>query len=165
MKQFAALEKGGRMGILMGDIKTKGKLYSMLFEIAKPGTVEQVVIKQQHNCVSDRTSYSGSFIPTAHEYFLILRKDMPYVLDFQIARNVKLDIRDSQSVTWKDVVLAALEQLDGNVSLEQIYAEIDGHKKAQANTHWKDKVRQVLQQLQKAGITENTARGMWAMAA
>lgn len=162
LKQFAALENGGRMGILMGDIKSKGKLYSMLFEIAKPGTVEQVVIKTQHNCVSDRTSYSGSFIPTAHEYFLILRKDSPYVLDFQIARNVKMDIRDSECVTWKDVVFATLENLKGTASLSQIYSEIDGHKKCMSNPHWKEKVRQVLQSYD---IFTSNERGYWALAA
>lgn len=165
MKQFAAMEKGGRMGILMGDIKSKGKLYSMLFEIAKPGTVEQVVIKQQHNCVSDKTTYSGSFIPTMHEYLLILRKDNPYILDFQMARNVKLDIRDSESVTWKDVVVATMRHLNGNVSLAQIYAEIEGYKRTQSNPHWKDKVRQVLQQLQQTGKVVNVSRGVWAIAA
>lgn len=165
MKQFAALEKGGHMGILMGDIKSKGKLYSMLFEIAKPGTVEQVVIKAQHNCVSDRTTYSGKFIPTKHEYLLILRKDLPYVLDFQMVQTVALDIRDSESATWKDVVVAAMQQLNKEVTLSQIYHEIEGHKKTETNEHWRDKVRQVLQQLQTAGITVNKARGVWAMVA
>ena len=28
MKQYAALERGGRIAVLMGDIKKKGKLYS-----------------------------------------------------------------------------------------------------------------------------------------
>lgn len=165
MKQFAALEKGGRMGILMGDIKTKGKLYSMLFEIAKPGTIEQVIIKQQHNCFSDRFTYFGNFIPTAHEYFLILRKVMSYTLDFMMAKKVKLDIRDSESATWKDIVISVLEQLNGTASLEQIYAEVKGFKKTITNPHWKDKIRQVLQELQKKGITKNPSRGMWALAA
>lgn len=40
MKQFCALEKGGRMAVLVGDIKKKGKLLSMLFELTKPGTLE-----------------------------------------------------------------------------------------------------------------------------
>lgn len=166
MKQYAAMEKGGRMGILMGDIKTKGKLYSMLFSIVKPGTVEQVVIKEQNNCWSDKQTYSGTFIPTEHEYLLILRKDMPYILDFQMSKNVKLDIRDSLSVTWKDVVIAAMEQLNSsNVTLEQLYNEIEGHKKAENNAHWKDKVRQVLQQLRDIGIATNSSRGTWAMVA
>ncbi|MDR1704716.1 MAG: hypothetical protein LBS19_08530 [Clostridiales bacterium] len=49
MKQFCALEKGGRMAVLVGDIKKRGKLYSMIFELAKPGTLENVIIKAQHN--------------------------------------------------------------------------------------------------------------------
>lgn len=62
MKQFSALENGGRMAVLMGDIKKKGRLYSMLAEIVKPGTLENIIIKAQHNCFSDRTQYSGKFI-------------------------------------------------------------------------------------------------------
>lgn len=72
MKQFCALERGGRMAVLMGDIKRKGKLYSMLAEIVKPGTLEQIIIKMQHNCVSSRTAYSGRFIPIEHEVRLVL---------------------------------------------------------------------------------------------
>lgn len=66
MKQFSALEKGGRMAVLMGDIKKKGKLYSMIAEIVKPGTMENIIIKAQHNCFSDNTQYSGTFIPILH---------------------------------------------------------------------------------------------------
>lgn len=68
MKQFCALEKGGRMAVLMGDIKKRGKLYSMLAEIIKPGTLENIIIKAQHNCFSDQIQYSGKFIPILHEY-------------------------------------------------------------------------------------------------
>ena len=161
LKQFAAMEKGGRMGILMGDIKTKGKLYSMLFEIAKPGTVEQVVIKQQHNCVSDRTTYSGTFIPTAHEYFLILRKDLPYVLDFQMAKNICMDIRDSESATWKDVVLAVLSSLNRPCKPIDVAREMKGHKKAEMNNNVDAKIRQTLQVLLKTGLVRTTGDGFY----
>lgn len=36
IKQFSALEKGGHMAILVGDIKKKRKLYSMILEMSKP---------------------------------------------------------------------------------------------------------------------------------
>lgn len=48
-----------------------------------------------------------------------------------------MDIRDSQSATWKDVVYAVLRQLGTSVSLDKIYEEIEPHKKAQGNPHWK----------------------------
>ena len=34
MKQFTALEKGGRMAVLMGDIKRKGKLYPIFCKLS-----------------------------------------------------------------------------------------------------------------------------------
>lgn len=67
MKQFCALEQGGRMAVLVGDIKKKGRLFSMLFELTKPGVLENVIIKAQHNCMSDQRVYSGKFIPIVHE--------------------------------------------------------------------------------------------------
>ena len=79
MKQYSALQKGGRMAVLMGDIKKEGKLYSMISEIIKPGTLENIIIKAQHNCFSDNISYSGHFIPILHEYVMIVRKDNPLI--------------------------------------------------------------------------------------
>ena len=35
IKQYASLEKGGRIAVLMGDMKRKGRLYSMLVDIVK----------------------------------------------------------------------------------------------------------------------------------
>ena len=94
MKQFSSLEKGGRMAVLMGDIKKKGKLYSMLSEIIKPGTLENIIIKAQHNCFSDNTTYSGSFIPILHEYVMIVRKDKSLIIPVVAAKQFVTDMRD-----------------------------------------------------------------------
>ena len=48
-KQYASLKVGGRMAILMADIKKNKRLYSMLLDMNKLGTVEQIVIKEQFN--------------------------------------------------------------------------------------------------------------------
>lgn len=45
---------------------------------------------------------------------------------------------------------------------QDIYAEIEGHKKCNLNPHWKDKVRQVLQTY---NIFQSPERGFWKMAA
>ena len=110
MKQFSALENGGRMAVLMGDIKKKGRLYSMLAEIVKPGTLENIIIKAQHNCFSDRTQYSGKFIPILHEYVMIVRKDSPVLIPILMTQSSTVDIRDMPGATWRDVVAAVLEQ-------------------------------------------------------
>ena len=161
MKQFASLEKGGRMAVLMGDIKKRGKLYSMLAEIIKPGTLENIIIKAQHNCFSDNTQYSGSFIPILHEYVMIVRKDTPLLVPVIVAKEIRADIRDMAGATWRDVVAAVLEDCTEAVTLTYIYEQIEPHKKAQNNKHWREKIRQTLQ------INPNhfhhTDRGMWVL--
>lgn len=162
-KQFTSLEKGGRMAILMADIKKQGKLYSMLLDMNKLGTLEQIVIKEQINCMSDKKMYSNSnFIRIAHEYCLILRKDFPLMLDFSITKKGTMDLRDCINITWKDLVANVLEQLGGKSNLNTIYKNLDGFKKTKNNNHWKAKIRQTLQINSK--IFKNVDRGIWCLA-
>lgn len=161
MKQFTALEKGGRMAVLMGDIKKRGKLYSMLAEIAKPGTLENIIIKAQHNCFSDKTRYSGKFIPILHEYVMIVRKDSPILVPVMLTKKEVQDIRDMANATWRDVVASVLEQYRGAVSLNSIYEQIESHEKAKSNQWWKEKVRQTLQRNPK--YFQHDGRGMWSL--
>jgi hypothetical protein len=161
MKQFASLEKGGRMAVLMGDIKKRGKLYSMLSEIIKPGTLENIIIKAQHNCFSDNTQYSGSFIPNLHEYVMIVRKDTPLLVPVIVAKEIKADIRDMAGATWRDVVAAVLEECTEAVTLTYLYEQIESHKKAKNNKHWREKIRQTLQI--NPNYFHHTDRGMWVL--
>ena len=161
MKQFASLEKGGRMAVLMGDIKKRGKLYSMLAEIIKPGTLENIIIKAQHNCFSDNTQYSGSFIPILHEYVMIVRKDTPLLVPVIVAKEINADIRDMAGATWRDVVAAVLEECTEAVTLTYLYEQIEPHKKAQNNKHWREKIRQTLQI--NPYHFHHTDRGMWVL--
>jgi len=161
MKQFTALENGGRMAVLMGDIKKKGKLYSMLSEIIKPGTLENIIIKAQHNCFSDNIQYSGNFIPILHEYVMIVRKDSPLIVPIIVTKNITSDIRDMAGATWRDIVAAVLEECQGPVSLSFLYEKIEPHRRAQSQKYWKEKVRQTLQ------INPNyfysSERGQWSL--
>lgn len=158
-KQFASLEKGGRMFVLMGDIKKKGKLYSMLCDIAKPGTLEQIIIKAQHNCVSYNRSYNGRFVPIVHEYLMVIRKDSSMIYRIGMNQYYEFDMRNSKSATWRDVLAAVLED-SGELSLSDIYAKIEGHKKCKSNPHWKDKIRQTLQEYNNF---TSTRRGVWCI--
>lgn len=145
MKQFAALEKGGRMFTLMGDIKKKGVLYSMLCDIAKPGTLEQVVIKAQHNCWSDRQTYSNhNFVPIVHEYLLVTRKDEGLVIPVAWGSHSILDLTKSRSASWRDSVYAFLEK-NGECSLEELYSAFKDSPKTKSNPNWQAKIRQTVQ--------------------
>lgn len=163
MKLFSGLEKGGRLAVLMGDIKKRGKLYSQLCDIVKPGSLEQIVIKAQHNCFSDNTVYSNrNFIPIAHEYLLIVRKDSSLIIPYSITETRKTDIRDIKCSSWRDVVREVLEDIGRKATLTEIYEAIEPHKKAKRNPHWKEKVRQTLQ-INRDFVS--TQRGIWGLAA
>ncbi|HBG2405010.1 TPA: DNA modification methylase [Clostridioides difficile] len=160
-KQFNTLEKGGRIAILMADAKKNKKLYSMLLDINKIGTTEQIIIKQQNNCMSDNKIYSNNnFIRISHEYILVLRKDNPLIIPFSIVKSDYFDIRNSLKITWKDLVANVLESLDKKAYLNEIYAKIEGHKKCNSNKNWKEKIRQTLQ---KNKIFHRIDRGLWSL--
>lgn len=161
MKQFCALEQGGRMAVLVGDIKKKGKLFSMLFELTKPGVLENVIIKAQHNCMSDQRVYSGRFIPIVHEYVLLVRKDAPLAVPLLMTYRVQSDIRDMPGPTWRDIVAGVLETCRGSASLEEIYRQVEPHKRAQSQQWWKEKVRQTLQI--NPQTFEHMGRGVWRL--
>ena len=161
-KQFSSLKVGGRIVILMADVKKNHKLYSMLLDMNKFGTLEQIVIKEQINCVSDSKKYSNeNFIRIAHEYALVLRKDEPLILDYMIPKFGAMDLRDSLNITWKDLVASMLENLGGNASLKTLYNCLEGYKKTNNNPNWKAKIRQVLQIYPNLFI--NVDKGKWKL--
>jgi hypothetical protein len=145
-KLITALRKNGRLAILVGDIKKKGKLYSMLKSMDWYGTPENVIPKFQHGAMSFKKNYGNSkFIPTTCEYLLILKREDCYMLPILTFRGFNFDLRKGTKITWRDVVHAAMEKYGGKASLEDLYKEIEGHAKTKANEHWKEKVRQTLQ--------------------
>lgn len=159
IKQFASLETGGHMAVLMGDLKKQGKLYSMLLEIAKQGIIENIVIKVQHNCMSNKNQYANeNFIRIQHEYVLLLKKAEDLIYPVQFAVNRIADIRNLESVTWKDVIADIIEKAGGKIELHNIYQQVSGYKKAEKNNHVKEKVRQTLYAYRKIFFFEN---GLW----
>lgn len=147
MKYYASMESGSRMSILMGDIRRNG-FHSMLTDIVKAGELEQIIIKAQHNCVSNgRTYQNRNFVPIVHEYIMVLKKIAPYIIDFKLPQKYELDIRDSKTATWKDVVYAVLKKIGREATLEEIYKEVKDYAKCKTdnNNFWQAKIRQTLQ--------------------
>lgn len=162
IKQFESLRAGGHLAVLMGDIKKRGKLYSMLLDICKPGKLVNIVIKMQHNCFSDRTLYANSnFIRLVHEYVLIVEKEKGTIYDLKFTRNYRPDMRDEKKSTWKDVLMGILESWNVPVPLEKIYKAVEGHKKAEQNKFYKEKIRQTLYLNSK--IFCRTENGYWKL--
>lgn len=162
MKYYAAMAPGSKMAVLMGDVRRKGVYHSMFNDIVMPGTVLQTYVKMQNNCVSDGRTYGNRFTPINHEMMYVIEKALnAYFIQYNYRKEQETDVRDAKASTWKDVVYAVMHKLHKNATLEEIYREVDGHKKCQNNPHWKEKVRQVLQ----SGPFVSIQRGVWAMAA
>ena len=161
MKFYSAMSKGSYMSVLMGDVR-RGGFHSMFTDIVKPGEMQQVIIKAQHNCVSDGRSYSNrNFVPIVHEYIMVLKKASDLFVDFMLPTKHELDMRDSKSATWTDVVYAVLNSLGGKATLSDIYARVDGHKKCSTNNNWQAKVRQTLQM---HNCFSRVSEGVWSIA-
>lgn len=160
MKYYAAMAPGAKMAVLMGDVRRKGIYRSMFTDIVIPGRLLQTYVKVQNNCVSDRRSYGSVFTPITHEMMYVTEKEKPYMVSYSCRSVVSLDIRDSEAATWKDVVFAVMNRLR-TAPLSDIYGQIEGHKKTRTNPHWKEKVRQVLQE---NAVFESPSRGIWRIA-
>ena len=165
MRGYAAMPHGAYQAVVVGDIRSHGSFHSMLTNLTIPGEQIQVLVKAQHNTTSGRRTYSNNkFFYIEHEFIVITKKPSGYEIAFVAPRHYSLDIRDSQSATWKDLVYAVLRQIGASASLEQIYDEIKCHKKVQGNPNWKAKVRQTLQALAKNGSAAHVGYGKWCVA-
>lgn len=162
MRAYAAMQPGAFMAILVGEIRANGRYYSMFQNLALPGEFYQTYIKLQHNTWSDRKgAYNSSQRSlTGHEMIAVIKKPSGYEIAYVIPKEYVMDIRDSKTATWKDVVISVMRKLGGQATLEAIYTEIEGRKKCTTNPHWKAKVRQTLQM-----CCTSIKRGEWAIAA
>jgi hypothetical protein len=77
---FSTIKQGGVMAILIGDKRKSGEYFPLMRSLLMNnniGSLKAIIIKVQHNCVSDRRRYASSnpfFIPIKHEYCLVYQK-------------------------------------------------------------------------------------------
>jgi hypothetical protein len=158
---YNSLKTGGRHACLIGDMRKDSKYYSIQKDMAWYGDLESHVIKAQHNFQSDGKQYAGRFIPIVHEHLLIFRKNSIWSIPIQVTKKIFKDLRDSTLATWRDLVQAALEQLNGKANLSDLYEVLKDTKKAKGNENWQAKIRQTLQLGKEFSSIE---RGIWGLA-
>jgi hypothetical protein len=73
---FSLLAPGGRLAILMGDLRRQGRYEPLTVDVARldRGHLEGIIVKVQHHVSSGRTRYSGAFVPILHETLTVFRK-------------------------------------------------------------------------------------------
>jgi hypothetical protein len=73
---FELLNPGGRLAILIGDLRRRGRYEPLTVDVARldRANLEGIIVKIQHNVSSNRTQYTGAFVPILHETLTIFRR-------------------------------------------------------------------------------------------
>jgi hypothetical protein len=74
---YEALETGGRLAVLIGDVRRRGKYTALVKDVLDfpHGELRSIIIKVQHNCTSDRRRYGKLEDPLIkHEYCIVFKK-------------------------------------------------------------------------------------------
>lgn len=144
-KVFSSLRRGGRMAVLVGDVRRNGELFSLQHDLSWFGVPEAVIVKLQHHTASSRRAYPGRFVAIEHETVLVFRKDDWWIVPVRRATARDYDLRQSRRPTWRDLVQAALGALGGEAALADLYESLSSTDHAQRNPHFREKIRQTLQ--------------------
>ena len=71
-----SLAPGGRLALIIGDVRQGGAYYSAQAEVLhwhSPERIDSVMIKAQHHVRSDQTVYNGRLVRIMHEYVIVIR--------------------------------------------------------------------------------------------
>jgi len=74
---YAALEMGGRLAVLIGDVRRRGQYTPIVKDVLNfpYGEIRSIIIKVQHHCTSDRKRYGRmEDVPIRHEYCIVFKK-------------------------------------------------------------------------------------------
>ena len=167
MRAYSAMPAGSYEVILVGEIRTKGEYHSMFRALALPGILHQTFVKMQHNTMSTGRTYSSNdFAMTAHEMIAVIKKPGGYEISFVMPKKYALDIRNSTSATWKDVVMSVVRECrQPFVTYQYVTDQVRGYEKAKSNSHLEEKIRQTLQRLCRDGLLAKMDTNKWALPA
>ncbi|KZX82870.1 hypothetical protein A3715_18520 [Oleiphilus sp. HI0009] len=166
MNIFDALKANNKSHycVLIGNMRKNGRYYDLAGMLQKvaPGRLEDIIIKTQHNCVSDKVSYAKPIVRITHETMLVFKKDGPIMCAISYAAAMESRANRSKSITWKNAIKTIMRKL-GTASLNEIYREVEPFAKNRTqNNFWKEKGRQVLQTNKDS--FKRVDRGVYALA-
>lgn len=123
---YDALTTGGHYSVLVGDIRKLGDFWSIQADVVKmaPGKIESIIIKEQHNCFSEKIFYSGKFIPIVHEYCINLRKDKFIIGFLTAAYKTSVELVNLSNATWKAIVKWSLKNSEEKQVFEKFIRQL-----------------------------------------
>src|SRR5699024_6499509 len=104
-KIYQSLLNGGRHAFLVGDVRKKGKYYSIIKDMTYFGDLESHIVKVQHNYMTKNKRYANrNFIPIEHEHLLVFRKNEVWTVQLKRTVSRTFDLRQFKHITWRDLV-------------------------------------------------------------
>lgn len=166
--QRDATKPGGHYATIIGDLRSKGRYVSYQAEIVARMPSDElaaILIKQQHNVMSDRRTYARMDYPRIqHEYILVFKRKASTVVQVltRVARQAQQRLRS----TWRSIVQTVMMSLGGRASLQQLYRAIAQAEpeRCQVNPNFEAKIRQTLQ-LASEVFEPVDGRGTWQLKA
>ncbi|NNM52100.1 MAG: hypothetical protein HKM02_07730 [Pseudomonadales bacterium] len=169
LNQREATLGGGYYGTIIGDWRRQGKYTSYQAEcIARmPGNeLAAVLIKTQHNTMSDSKTYASMKLPLImHEYILLWCKPKVIMCYLQDLADLAQQQQRRLTGTWRNIVKQVMVNLGGKAELKTIYDKVaeNAPDRLASNPNWQAKVRQVLNQGR--DMFSLVERGVWSLAA
>lgn len=166
LNQREATRSGGFYGTLIGDWRRGGVYTSYQAEmIARMPSDElaAVIIKAQHNVLSNHKNYGRMKLPMImHEYLILWQKKHKPLL--VLLGTIAREQQHRLTGTWRSIVRLVLQTLQGQAPLETIYEKVAqaAPDRLASNPNWKAKVRQVLNTGE--GVFSSSERGVWQLA-
>lgn len=165
LNQREATKDNGYYFTIIGDWRRKGVYTSYQAEcIARMPADElaTVLIKQQHNTMSDLKTYPNMVFPRImHEYIIVWQKHAKstYFLLGDIACKQAAALK----ATWRAIIRNVMMSLGGKATLQDIYDHVaaTAPDRVKVNDNWKAKVRQTLNSTQDYFSEQ---RGVWQFA-
>lgn len=160
LNQREATRPGGIYATLIGDMRKQGAFHSFqadFITMMPRHELKGVVIKMQHNMVSNQTMYANFKHPSIqHEYLLLWERSKQSL--FQVIWDKAIEQKRAIASTWRSLIRLVMMEV-GQASLQEIYSKVEsiaGDMIAK-NEHWKAKIRQQLQKYH-----TQVERGVWA---
>ncbi|MGP1715763.1 MAG: hypothetical protein ACTS9Y_01165 [Methylophilus sp.] len=167
LNQREATLPGFWYGTLLGDQRKAGRYYAYTSELISrmpSNELASVIIKAQHNCVSDSRQYANMKHPRImHEYIVLWQKPRSITSYLGDLAFMAREASNRLTSIWRAVVKSALISLGGKSNLADLYnrVEKDSPENLKTNKNWQAKIRQVLQSY---SDFSNVDRGIWQLA-
>jgi hypothetical protein len=168
LNQRDATKPGGYYGTIIGDWRRQGRYTSYQAEALSRMPADElaaVLIKAQHNTVSDSRSYSNMRMPRiTHEYILLWQKPKQMMSFLGDLASMAKQQSARLASTWKAIVRTVLISLGGKAPLGDIYEKVakNAPERLATNPNWKAKIRQVLNQ--NLDLFAPVDHGVWSLA-